>query len=58
MRKRAFIILLLPLIIMLWIVGWSLFWTGSQNNTKQDKTTAKTDGIEITIAPLEECTAE
>jgi len=46
--------MLLPLIILLWVIGWSLFWTGSQNNPKTTRTTAKNDGIEITVGPLEE----
>ena len=54
MRKRVFIIMLLPLIILLWVIGWSLFWTGSQNNPKTTRTTAKNDGIKITVGPLEE----
>lgn len=60
MRKRVFIIMLLPLIILLWVIGWSLFWMGSQTEPKTASQTAASidDGIEITIAPTEEITAQ
>jgi flagellar basal body-associated protein FliL len=59
MKKRAFMILLLPLIIMLWVIGWSLFWTGSETKTKTTRAkTKKDDGIKIIAAPPEEITVE
>jgi len=52
--------MLLPLIILLWIIGWTLFWTGTQNEPKtaSQTTASMDDGIEITIAPTEEITAQ
>jgi flagellar basal body-associated protein FliL len=60
MRKRVFVIMLLPLIILLWIIGWSLYWTGTKTQPKTAKqtTTSRDNGIEITIAPPEEITAQ
>jgi flagellar basal body-associated protein FliL len=60
MRKRGFIIMiLLPLIILLWIIGWSLFWTGTKTEPKTNKTTTnRDDGLQITIAPTEEITTQ
>jgi flagellar basal body-associated protein FliL len=59
MRKRVFLIMLLPMIILLWVIGWSLFWTGSETNTKTTHAkTRKHDGIEIIAAPHEEITVE
>jgi flagellar basal body-associated protein FliL len=59
MKKRAFMILLLPLIIMLWVIGWSLFWTGTKTKTKTTRAkTKKDDGIKIIAAPPEEITVE
>jgi Tfp pilus assembly protein PilO len=34
-RNRALVALLLPAIIFLWIVGWSLYWIGHQQERKQ-----------------------
>jgi hypothetical protein len=54
-HTRILIIPLLPLIIILWIIGWSLFWTGSpQDNQKTTQTPDKNDGIEITVNLPEE----
>ena len=51
--------MLLPMIILLWVIGWSLFWTGSETNTKTTHAkTRKHDGIEIIAAPPEEITVE
>ena len=59
MKKRAFIILLLPIVILLWAIGWSLFWTGTETDTRTTRARAKKDnGIEIIAAPLEEITVE
>jgi len=59
MRKRIFIIMLLPLIILLWIIGWTLFFAGTETKPKTTQTAASIDdGIEITIAPTEEITAQ
>lgn len=35
MKKRAFIILLLPLALLLWVVGWSLFWSGTDSEERK-----------------------
>jgi flagellar basal body-associated protein FliL len=59
MKKRTFIILLLPIVILLWAIGWSLFWTGSETDTKTTRARAKKDdGIRIIAAPPEEITVE
>jgi len=34
-RNRAIIVLLLPAIIFLWIVGWSLYWIGHQKEPRK-----------------------
>ena len=34
-RNKAVIVLLLPAIIFLWIVGWSLYWIGHQKETRK-----------------------
>jgi Tfp pilus assembly protein PilO len=31
-RNRAIIVLLLPVVVILWIFGWSLYWIDRQRN--------------------------
>lgn len=55
MGKRVFIILLLPLAILFWVVGWSLFWAGSETERETTKVRSeRDDGVEIIFAPPEE----
>jgi flagellar basal body-associated protein FliL len=59
MRKRAFLIMLFPIVVILWVIGWSLFWTGSETRSKTTPIQAKKDdGIQIIVAPPEEITTE
>lgn len=34
-RNKAVIFLLLPAIIFLWIIGWSLYWIGHQKEPRK-----------------------
>jgi hypothetical protein len=34
-HNRATMLLLLPLIIAVWLIGWSLYWIGSARERKQ-----------------------
>jgi hypothetical protein len=34
-RNKAIIVLLLPAIIFLWIIGWSLYWIGHQKEPRK-----------------------
>jgi hypothetical protein len=29
-RSRAVVLLMIPILIVMWFVGWSLYWIGSQ----------------------------
>ncbi|MCX8153894.1 MAG: hypothetical protein N3E52_05630 [Candidatus Bathyarchaeota archaeon] len=31
-RNRAVILMLLPAIIFIWVIGWSLYWIGQQKD--------------------------
>lgn len=42
-RNRAVILILLPLTILLWLIGWSLYWTGSRNRPQTTKIAAETN---------------
>jgi len=42
-RNKAVILFLLPITIFLWIIGWNLFWTGSQTRPLTTKAAAETN---------------
>lgn len=48
MRSHVVVIIFLPTIIFLWIIGWSLFWIGSQKKSQKTQNKTERDGIEIT----------
>jgi len=54
MRNRVVVITLLPVIIFLWIIGWSLFWIGSQNKSQENRAAAERDRISMTIEMYQE----
>jgi flagellar basal body-associated protein FliL len=59
MRKRAFLIMLLPLVIILWVIGWSLLWTGSEPQSKTVITQAhRGDEIQIIATSPDEITVD
>lgn len=39
-HKRLRLLLMLPVILAVWIVGWSLYWWGSRRKRKQTLTFA------------------
>jgi flagellar basal body-associated protein FliL len=46
MRKRIFILLLLPIFIVLWIIGWTFLFFGRQ------KSSSKNQKENVTIMPV------
>jgi hypothetical protein len=60
-RKRppssAFTILFFPIIVILWTLGWTLYWTGSKKQPPRrtgELISKKEDKIEIRPIPTEE----
>ena len=60
-RNKLTTVLIAPILIIVFIVGWSLYWIGQsgQRNTKQPqkpikKTTAEQDQVELIVIPLQE----
>jgi flagellar basal body-associated protein FliL len=51
MRKGVWIIALLPIIILLWIIGWTLFWIGTEQQAEPRET------VKIVVPITEEITA-
>jgi len=57
MRNRILVVMLFPVIIFLWLTGWSLFWIGSQRSQDKSHKTrilAEKETVEITSAIYEE----
>jgi len=48
MRKRSLILLLLPILLILWTIGWAFLWTGEQQISRKQKTQQQ-DNIHITV---------
>lgn len=54
-RNRAVIMLLLPIVVIIWMAGWIMYWKGSQGKPHRTITTAaKGDGVEIGVVLFEE----
>jgi flagellar basal body-associated protein FliL len=51
MRKRSLILLLFPIILVLWTIGWTFLWAGEKQTSQKQKTQ---DNIHITIQLPEE----
>lgn len=50
-RSRFVIALLLPALVFVWLVGWSMYWLGHQRKDKEkNKTTHKEDNIKLVPA--------
>jgi flagellar basal body-associated protein FliL len=52
-RNRAVILILMPITIFLWLIGWALFWTGSKNQPPTPKPTTETHATITTTILLE-----
>lgn len=53
-RNRKVILMLLPIAILLWTIGWGLFWAGSRNEPQEPKPAAEADNHITTGLLLEE----
>jgi hypothetical protein len=40
-------VMFLPIVIFLWMIGWSLFWIGSENEQLRTKAIADNDGLSL-----------
>ena len=53
-RNKAIIALFLPVIIFLWMIGWSLYWIGSQKQPRKTHVEPPKDHVHIKAIVLEE----
>lgn len=47
--NRLGIVLTLPIVIFLWFVGWSLFWTGSMTRPVKPATVSHQNGLGLEV---------
>jgi hypothetical protein len=48
MRKRSLILLLLPLILIIWTIGWAFLWAG-ERDANQKQQLKQEPNIETTV---------
>ena len=53
-RNRAIVVLLLPLIVIIWIFGSSLYWLGPKKAPTQQKQTVETGNLTYYVSTPEE----
>jgi hypothetical protein len=55
-RRRSVLVLLLPVVLVLWMVGWVLCYSGSSDDRRRRVPPAavKDDGVEVRVGLLEE----
>ena len=51
-RNRLTVLLMLPIAVFLWFVGWSLYWTGLRKKQVHAKPTRTPDASELTFRVL------
>ena len=50
-RNRLVTILLLPVLVVAWLIGWSLYWVGSRKDRVQPKIRVKVQEEQVTLIP-------
>jgi hypothetical protein len=53
-RRRALTLVLLPVIVFIWFVGWSLYWIGSQRKTPEKESVPKEYNFTMLVIPNEQ----
>jgi len=36
-KRKALVVLILPAVAVLWMLGWTMFWTGSKPESKKSR---------------------
>ena len=50
-RNRLVTVLLLPVLVVTWFIGWSLYWVGSRKDREQPKIRVKHQEEHVTLMP-------
>jgi hypothetical protein len=48
-RNRVALLLVLPIAVFIWFVGWSLSWIGSKGKAAAPPSTKPLDGVTFTV---------
>ncbi len=48
-------ILLMPIVIVLWCIGWSLYWVGLKKETTKPKLSVQKELVIFVPAPEQKC---
>jgi len=56
MRRKTIILMLFPAILIIWMLGWSLYWIGDNQTRKQHTTKKETWNIHINTEMIEKQT--
>jgi hypothetical protein len=50
-RNRLVTVLLLPVLAVVWLVGWSLAWAGSRKDEEQPRSRVERRGDHVSLIP-------
>jgi hypothetical protein len=53
-RNRAALLLILPIVIFMWFIGWSLYWIGSRGGAAKPRKTIDRKELTFTVLMPEE----
>ena len=50
-RNRLLTVLLLPVFVVAWFVGWSLYWAGSRKDSEKPRKRVNRENEHVTLIP-------
>jgi flagellar basal body-associated protein FliL len=53
-RRKAFTLILLPAVVFIWLIGWSLYWIGLKRKTTEKKSAPKEYDVTMLVIPDEQ----
>jgi flagellar basal body-associated protein FliL len=57
-RNRFTMILVMPLVVLIWVIGWSLFWLGSNKGSAAPIKRAESRPLAFSVVMPEQTYAE
>jgi len=48
-RKRALMLLAMPLAVFLWFIGWTLYWVGARKKKLKPEPVKKKESVTLTV---------
>ena len=53
-RRKAFTLILLPAVVFIWLIGWSLYWIGLKRKTAEKESAPKKYHVTMLVIPDEQ----